>query len=63
MSNRFLPWVMMTAMAPRTTEAFDRLLAKGEDTSAARKARKARARMLTAQREAELRAEKEGDGK
>ena len=45
---------MMTAMAPKTTEALDRLLAKGEDTSLAKKARKERARMLTRQRMAEI---------
>ena len=54
MSNRFLPWVMMRAMAPTTTEALDRLLEKSEDTSLAKKARKERARMLTRQRMAEI---------
>ena len=61
MSKAFLLFAGLTAFAsgqmPLETAT------KGEDTSAARKARKARARMLTAQREAELRAAKEGNGK
>ena len=47
---------MMTAMAPKTTEALEAcgLFAKGEDTSLAKKARKERARMLTRQRMVEI---------
>lgn len=61
MDRKVYPWAMMTAIAPKTKDAFERMLPP--DTSVDRKNRKAHARYLSKVREMEIAAEEKETGK
>jgi hypothetical protein len=58
MGRQLVPFAMMAAFAPKTTEALNRMIDQmiPPDTSVDRKRRKERARMHSMQRQAELKA-------
>jgi hypothetical protein len=65
MDRKILPWTMMTAIAPKTSDAIDRMIDQmlPPDTSVDRKNRKAFARCLSKAREMEIAAEEKETGK
>lgn len=65
MDRKMLPWTMMAALAPKTTDAIDRMIDQmlPPDTSLAKKDRKAWARYQTRIREIEIAAEERATGK
>lgn len=65
MDRKTLPWTTMIAIAPKTTDAIDRMIDKmlPPDTSVDRKNRKAYARYLSKVREMAIAAEEKETGK
>ena len=63
--RKILPWAMMTALAPNTSDAIDRMIDQmtPPDTSVDRKNRKAYARYLSKVREVEIAAGETETGK